>query len=845
MKLKSKAILVFSSLSLVAITTSLIASCAPNTNSKPKNPNQPNLSNNKNKLVQKNQPQKLVQEPINSQVVESELKTNSDQKYTLNLQVNKAYANYYVSVSLLKEMNTSNQTAFVSNKAQVNDQGIVSVLFSDLEPKTKYLIKDVSIYNNESDNSPIKVESNKNNQVLETKAVESNSAPSLSTTPMISSELFNDGIVYKDLSNQLVYKKNVGSEFNLKEMTLTVNDVTNSRIYQIFGVVRDNVASFKLSNLQSGKFVVKKLQSKEQDKQVDIKEIEFEYIAKPETPFTINKGKTTLEIKVPQAKQNDYYYAIFKGDDNQEYKVLSQTQENKANYFDVGVLSKISKDQQYHLERVESNEINTPTKTRRVVIQNNGLRPGYKTQFSKLISKAQLNGNNLELETNNPVLDYLLSPIGIEQPNNKIIKRYLVAEFNDDLFAPKTIIGKYENNKFVFDTSELPTNHHWTLKKFFVKEVDLVDKNNNKDTFQNLDIKLNDQVNITKYDESKPIDEELQTKLKTVEINTKEDKSKTIKFYDPKLVGKKVKLHLKVDGESVETIKLEAVVDNGLVATFDVGKEQQLQENKKYIIDKITSEDEQIEFETSNLSNVEKYFYKNKYLINVKTTAFEGEHYNDVKIALENLTEYLSDDDKKHLFFVFEYQGKAQPHINASNHLTGDKKLDAKEHEKIEKEVPLKDLSKAISNEAIVNLNIPFNRHFKLKRVELKLPNRTILLFKNDNEVFNLWNSYGIKGLNINKENTHIQIDLVSDKPKKHININYSIYFKLKNNQIKIFNDNIPMDFDAKANIVNRRIPLSNLGFDISGATVLAAALNDDFHEKFDILGKEIVLSKN
>ncbi|WP_038103679.1 hypothetical protein, partial [Ureaplasma diversum] len=109
MKLKSKAILVFSSLSLVAITTSLIASCAPNTNSKPKNPNQPNLSNNKNKLVQKNQPQKLVQEPINSQVVESELKTNSDQKYTLNLQVNKAYANYYVSVSLLKEINASDQ----------------------------------------------------------------------------------------------------------------------------------------------------------------------------------------------------------------------------------------------------------------------------------------------------------------------------------------------------------------------------------------------------------------------------------------------------------------------------------------------------------------------------------------------------------------------------------------------------------------------------------------------------------------------------------------------------------------------------------------------------------------
>ncbi|WP_038102436.1 hypothetical protein, partial [Ureaplasma diversum] len=679
---------------------------------------------------------------------------------------------------------------------------------------------------------------------------ESNSAPSLSTTPMISSELFNDGIVYKDLSNQLVYKKNVGSGFNLKEMTLTVNDVTNSQTYQIFGVVRDNVASFKLSNLQSGKFVVKKLQSKEQDKQVDIKEIEFEYIAKPETPFTINKGKTTLEIKVPQAKQNDYYYAIFKGDDGEEYKVLSQTQENKANYFDVGVLSKISKDQQYHLERVESNEINTLEKTRRVVIQNNGLRQELKTKFNNIVGNAELNDKKLELQTNNDAINYLLSPIAIEQPNNKIIRRYLVVEFKDDLHVSNLLVGKYENNKFVFDTSELPVNHLWTLNKFFIKEENLSKtENNNNESFQDIEIKLNKPIYVINNDDTKEIDEELKTKLQTVDINTLENKAKTFKFYNPKLAGKKVKLHLNIDNENSQTIELELTVDNSLVATLDVSKENKLEDNKKYIITKISSDDASNVFDISSLSNIEKHFYKNKFLLDVQRAAFEGGDFDDLKVVINNLSSYITDENKKFLNFVFEYQGKIKPTVNiisSNNHQIKDEKLlDAKEHEKVEKSFPLKDINQKLTNEAIVKLSVPYNRHFRLKRIELKYPTKTLLLFKNEQDFLNLWNSYAVEPtIKINHNDNVLQVDLLTDKPKKHINTHFTIYFKTTDNKIKMYNDNIPANFDATGQILYRKILLSNIGFDIKGATVLAVSLDDEFKEKIDILGQEIPLNK-
>lgn len=145
----------------------------------------------------------------------------------------------------------------------------------------------------------------------------------------------------------------VSSEFNEKELVLDLFDVARNQTFQIFGIVRDNIAIFSLDNLLTGKFIVKKIQTKKQDKEIIINQLEFEYVAKPKTIFSIKNGKTVLDIVITKPLENQYYYAIFKDENNKEYKILSKAYHYNKIAFDVGLL----KNQKYHLDRIESKEI--------------------------------------------------------------------------------------------------------------------------------------------------------------------------------------------------------------------------------------------------------------------------------------------------------------------------------------------------------------------------------------------------------------------------------------------------------------------------------------------------------
>lgn len=120
--------------------------------------------------------------------------------------------------------------------------------------------------------------------------------------------------------------------------------------------------------------------------------------------------------------------------------------------------------------------------------------------MSEFISSTKLRNNQLELITNNPSIDHLISPIAYRL-NRQFLKRYLVAEFKDVLGNLVQLYGKYQDAKFIFKTNELSPNKLWTLNKFLVKEKELLKPNQEpKVLFEQLDIRLAKPVHIIKQE---------------------------------------------------------------------------------------------------------------------------------------------------------------------------------------------------------------------------------------------------------------------------------------------------------------------------------------------------------
>lgn len=832
MKIKRKGIFAFASIGIVAITTTLIASCARSTN--------PTLKSE-----------------LNLEIVEKVLRPTNNQKYGLKLKVNKAYADHFVQVDLVKS--TTNANSISSDKNKISSSGEVVVQFSNLDLDSKYLIKRVKVFKKINDQNPLINQEYKTKDLLNvdrvvnsstpTENLNQNNNPDQSLNQKGESKLssinkvFRDGIVYKKSNDSLKYKTAVDDEFNDKQLTLEVVNLDGGEPQYFNATAKDNLVTFDLSQLVSGSYQIKELKDKEADKQVSINQIKFTHASIPTKPFIINSlGQTSLEVENPSIKKNEYYYAIFKDSSKRdyEYKVLSQAKDNNKLSFNVGVLTNRS----YILDRVESNEIDTLDKKRRVVVPNTQLNEKYKDSFVLSDAKATVANNKLELTTNNETINnYLSFSLPYETANNKILQKVLVAKFKDDLGSFLELQGSYEKDKFIFDTPKLSTNKLWTLTDFYIKEKELTNPTE-KTIINKLELKttkpvyvINNDINSTNL--------AIQSKLKTVDINTNEDKSKTIKFYNTKLANETVKLSLGTEDNENQLVELTAKVNDGLIATFNLSNQSNLEDNKKYIIKKITDSNDRKIADVTNLSDVEKYLYKNKFLISPTIThPLAGKDFRHVQINAPDLDKLITPDDRKYLTFIFEYQGQTMPTVINKG---GDEKWqininnleNAKEHEKTEKEIKLINPS---DKGLIVNLAIPHNRHYRLKRIELKRPNKTILLYKNDENRFNITNKYGVSDISIKGNN--LQVDLIADEPKKHINTSFTVYIKTKDNEVKKNEGHVSPALKAKHNILQHSIPLNSPDFDLDGAKAIALSLNDETHEKYNILNKEFELKK-
>lgn len=814
MKIKRKGIFLFASIGMVAITATLIASCAKNTTPK--------------------------KSELKVQVLEQKLKPLNNQKYGLKLKVDTIYANHFVQVDMEKSVTNTNQNSISSAKNKVSSNGEVIVEFSNLDLESKYLIKRIKVFKQINDQKPLINEEYTTKNLLNVHKTISPSKPEQTINPdqkndsklLSINKVFHDGIVYKKLNDSLEYKKSVDDEFNNKEMDLEVIDLDNNESKHFSATAKDNLVTFDLSQLNFGNYQVKQLQNNEENKQVSINQIKFTHSSKLTKPFAINSsGQTNLEIENPNIKKNEYFYAIFKDDsnNNEEYKVLSQAKENNKLNFNVGVLTNKS----YILDRLESNEIDTLEKKRRVVLNNDQLDQKYKDSFKLEDAKAEVVNKKLELTTNNETINHFLSfSLPYEATNNKILQKVLVAKFKDDLGSFLELQGSYEKDKFIFDTSKLSTNKLWTLTDFYIKEKELTNPVE-KTIINKLELKttkpvyvINNDINSTNL--------AIQSKLKTVDINTNEDKSKTVKFYNTKLVGQTVKLFLGNESDD-KLVELSANVNDGLIATFDVSKENNLKDDVKYIIKKITNSSGVEIANVDNLSNVEKYLYKNKFLVDVKKVIhpLKDKDYRDAQLEISNLNEIITSEDRKYLNFVFEYYGKAIPFLESNNKLTTRNLKDAKKHEKVEKSASL--IKPEDTGNPVINLKIPHNRHYQLKRIEIKRLNKTILLYKNDSSSFNITNGYGIKNIFINPQK-ELQVELIADNPNKHINTSFTIYFKTSDGKVEKYEGKISPNLNAIGEILQHKIPLNYLGFDLNNSKVIAISLNDETHEKYNIL---------
>lgn len=820
MKIKRKGIFLFASIGMVAITATLIASCAKNATPK--------------------------KSELKVQVLEQKLKPLNNQKYGLKLKVDTIYANHFVQVDMEKSVTNTNQNSISSAKNKVSSTGEVIVEFSNLDLESKYLIKRIKVFKQINDQKPLINEEYTTKNLLNVHKTISPSKPEQTINPdqkndsklLSINKVFHDGIVYKKLNDSLEYKKSVDDEFNNKEMDLEVIDLDNNESKHFSAIAKDNLVTFDLSKLNFGNYQVKQLQNNEENKQVSINQIKFTHSSKLTKPFVVNSsGQTNLEIENPNIKKNEYFYAIFKDDsnNNEEYKVLSQAKENNKLNFNVGVLTNKS----YILDRLESNEIDTLEKKRRVVLNNDQLDQKYKDSFKLEDAKAEVVNKKLELTTNNETINHFLSfSLPYEATNNKIFQKVLVAKFKDDLGSFLELQGSYEKDKFIFDTSELSTNKLWTLTDFYIKEKELINPTE-KTIINKLELKttkpvyvINNDINSTNL--------AIQSKLKTVDINTNEDKSKTVKFYNTKLAGQTVKLFLGNESDD-NLVELSAKVNDGLIATFDVSKEDNLKDDLKYIIKKITNSSGVEIANVDNLSNVEKYLYKNKFLINVNKVnhPLANRDFRDVQLEISDLDKFITSEDRKYLVFVFEYQGATMPYLENNKQLKPENLKNAKGYEKIEKRFSL--IDPEVGSGWIVNLKIPHNRHYKLKRIELNKPNKSMLLYKNNSDSYNITNVYGVEKIFINDKNV-LEVDLIADNPKKHINTHFTIYFQTKDNKVEKYNGHISNNFEAKAQIVQHMIELNRFNFDLKDSKVIAFSLDDETHEKYNILRKEFEL---
>ncbi|AJQ45543.1 hypothetical protein JM47_03180 [Ureaplasma diversum] len=483
-------------------------------------------------------------------------------------------------------------------------------------------------------------------------------------------------------------------------------------------------------------------------------------------------------------------------------------------------------------------------KNRRVVVPNTQLNEKYKDSFVLSDAKATVANNKLELTTNNETINnYLSFSLPYETANNKILQKVLVAKFKDDLGTSLESTGSYEKDKFIFDTSKLSTNKLWTLTDFSIKEKGLLN-DSEKVLISKLELKTDKPVYVINNDINST-NLAIQSKLRTVDINTNEDKSKTIKFYNTKLANQTVKLSLGNETDE-QLVELTAQVNDGLIATFDVSNANNLENNKKYFIKKITDSNDREIADVTNLSDVEKYLYKNKFLINVERLIhpLKARDFRDVQINSPDLEKLIAPDDRKYLTFIFEYQGQTMPTVTYKG---GEEKWqidyknleNAKEHEKTEKEIKLINPS---DQGLIVNLGIPHNRHYRLKRIELKRPNRTILLYKNDQNQFNITNKYGVSEISIKDNN--LQVDLIADYPKKHVNTSFTVYIRTANDEVRKVKGHVSSNFDANAKILQHKILLSSINFSLEGTKAIALSLNDEMHDKYNILNKEFELKK-
>ncbi|KEZ22330.1 hypothetical protein [Ureaplasma diversum] len=831
MKIKRKGIFAFASIGIVAITTTLIASCARSTN--------PTLKSE-----------------LNLEIVEKVLRPTNNQKYGLKLKINKAYADHFVQVDLVKS--TTNANSISSDKNKISSSGEVVVQFSNLDLDSKYLIKRVKVFKKINDQNPLINQEYKTKDLLNvhkvvnsstpTENLNQNNNPDQSLNQKGESKLssinkvFRDGIVYKKSNDSLEYKTAVDDEFNDKQLTLEVVNLDGNQSHHFDAISKDNLVAFDLSQLGSGNYQIKQLKDKEADKQLSINQIKFTHASTFTKPFIINSsGQTSLEVENSNIKKNEYYYAIFKDNNNSddEYKVLTQAKEDNKLSFNVGVLT----NKTYTLDRVESNEIDTLEKNRRVVVPNAQLDEKYKDSFQLSNADAKVANNKLELKTNNETINnYLSFSLPYETTDNKIFQKVLVAKFKDDLGTSLESTGSYEKDKFIFDTSKLSTNKLWTLTEFSIKEKELLN-HSEKTLINKLELKTNKPAYVINNDISST-NLAIQSKIKTVDVNTNEDKSKTIKFYNTKLANQTVKLSLGNETDD-QLVELTAKVNDGLIATFDLSKEDNLDNNKKYIIKKITDNTGRDIADVANLTDVEKYLYKNKFLISASVThPLANRDFRDVQINVPGLDELITRDDRKYLTFVFEYQGQAMPNVTYKDDIVkwqiGINNLkNAKEHEKVEKEVKLINPQ---DNGLVVNLDIPLNRHYQLKRIELKRPNKTILLYKNDSQSYNITNGYGVNNILIKDNN--LEVDLIADNEKKHINTSFTVYIKTPSNEVKKVNGQVSSTLNATGKILQHTISLSSIGFNLDGAKAIALSLNDEMHDKYNILNKEFELKK-
>lgn len=176
MQLKYKSILIFSAITLITITTSTIASCTANNNFKSSS--------------------------INTIILQGVINDHGYGKYTLDLKVNKAYMNHYITVSLIKETSLRSDRFIISNKTLINDKETTTIHFTNLDPNTKYIIKEIAIYKKPTDSKPLIVETPKTKKVLKLKKYEEYQQQ------IINNQLFSGGFVYKENNKNLVYKKN-------------------------------------------------------------------------------------------------------------------------------------------------------------------------------------------------------------------------------------------------------------------------------------------------------------------------------------------------------------------------------------------------------------------------------------------------------------------------------------------------------------------------------------------------------------------------------------------------------------------------------------------------------------